>query len=269
MAAVTGCVSSRASVSVSSALNPAIVITYSPVFTDYAASGNLNLLLDMTIENKGYQSFNTSPDQFAVTVNNYTYSTRESELPAIDLPDGGLINGKLVFQVPAVAATTRVGFQVKHSGQTQYNVQWHKKTSPPETGSPAANPVIKITYTGNYMWVKESSSLYLLVDLNIENKGYASFYTSPEYFSLMIGNIFGRPGQPEAIKYDGELSDLRDGAYSDLRTYDLQNGGKLTGTLAFQVPANVLASTESYHLEYSGVRDYNIEWISKPPQENK
>lgn len=255
---------SGTSVSNLSASNPVITITYSGTFSGQMASGFLDLLIDVTIENNGYDSFNTSPESFAVTVGEYSYHSSESDLQTVDLPDGDKIKGKLTFQVPPVAATTRVGYEIEYSGQTVYNIQWVKDNSPVSTQ--VSNPEVSIAYSGTYMWVKESSSLYLLVNMIIENKGYESFNTSPEYFRLILGNILGQSTPTPPISFDGALSDEKDGAYSNLRSFDLQNGGKLSGTLAFQVPREILASTERYRMDYSGVRYYNIQWSWKPPQ---
>ena len=268
----SGCISSSsAATSGTAGTSSAIAITYTSVFTGQTASGNLKLEVDMTIENRGYESFKVSQKDFAVKVNQYSYDTAQSEFLPADIPDGGRAAGKMTFQVPAVAATSRVGYQMEYTGPDKYNVQWLKQSgsSNSASGNPVSNPAIKIAYQGNYMWVKDTSSLYLLVDLIIENKGYESFNTSPRYFSLLIGNIFGKPGTTDPIYYDGDISNERDGAYSDLRAFDLQNGGKITGTLAFQVPKNILASTESYRINYSGVRTYNIEWSQIPIKETK
>lgn len=257
-----------ATASNSSVSNPVIAITYSAAFAGQTAAGYLNLIVDVTIENRGYVSFNTDPADFSVEVNNYSYDAKESDLQIVDLPDGDRISGRLAFHVPAVAATTRVGYQMAYLGQTRYNIQWFEESKPVSTSNnPASSPVVEITYSGAFMWVKDTSSLYLLVETTIENKGYESFNTAPERFSLVVGNIFGQSTPTSPIKYDGELSDERDGAYTDLRAYDLQNGGKITGTLAFKVPKTILASTESYRMEYSGLRAYNIQWTMKPPQQ--
>ncbi len=248
------------------ASNPVIAITYWGTFVGQTASGFLKLVVDVTIENGGYESFNTSPERFSVTVNNYSYHSSESDLQTVDLPDGDKISGKLVFQVPPVAATTRVGYQMEHSRKTLHNIQWFKQANSP-VSAPVATPEVSITYSDAYMWVKESRSLYLLVDMTIENRGYESFNTSPEYFTLVLGNIIGQSSPTPPIPFDGALSDKKDGAYSNLRSYDLQNGGKLSGALAFQVPTEILASTERYRINYSGVRSYNIQWSWKPPQQ--
>lgn len=247
------------------ASNPVIVITYSGTFVGQTASGFLKLLVDVTIENGEYESFNTSPERFSVTIDNYSYHASESDLQTVDLPAGDKISGKLTFQVPPVAATTRVGYQMEHSGRTLHNIQWFKHANSPAS-APVSIPEVSITYSDAYMWVKESNSLYLLVDMTIENKGYESFNTSPEYFTLVLGNIIGESVPRPPISFDGKLSNLRDGAFSNLRSYDLQNGGKLSGTLAFPVPTEILACTERYRIDYSGVRSYNIQWSWKPPK---
>jgi len=248
------------------ASNPVIAITYSGTFAGQTASGLLKLVVDVTIENGGYESFNISPEGFSVTVDNYSYQSSESDIETVDLIDGDKISGRLIFQVPPVAATTRVGYQMEHSGQTLHNIQWFKQDNSP-ISAPVSTPEVSITYSDAYMWVKDTGSLYLLVDMTIENKGYESFNTSPKYFSLAMGNILGQSSSTPPISFDGALSDKKDGAYSNLRSYDLQNGGKLSGTLAFPVPTEILSCTERYRIDYSGVRSYNIQWSWKPPQQ--
>jgi len=256
---------SDAQVSSASVSKPVISITYSGAFTGQTASGYLNLAVNMTIENKGYESFNTSPDNFSVTVDNYSYQVLSKDLQTVDLPSGDKISGKLIFQVPPEAASTRVGYEIEHSGRTLHNIQWIKQAISPDS-TLSSGAVVLISYSESFMWVRESRSLYLLIDMTIENSGYESFNTSPEYFTLVMGKILGQDEPTPPISFDGLLSDQRDGAYSNLRSYDLQNGGKLSGRLAFQVPTEIFACTESYRIDYSGLRAYDIQWFKQPPQ---
>ena len=110
------------------ASQPTIAITYSATFTLEPVVGSL-LVLDMIIENRGYQSFNTSPAYFSVVVTNltYPYDASRSDLKAVNLADGGKISGKLVFQVPSGTASSRVGFRPVYSGTQVYNVQWTQR----------------------------------------------------------------------------------------------------------------------------------------------
>jgi hypothetical protein len=261
-----GCSPSGTPTTNTSVSKPVISITYTGTFAGQTAAGYLNLVVDINIENKGYQSFDTSPAKFSVQVEDYSYTAAEVDLQTVNLADGDQIGGKLVFQVPPVAGTTRVGYQMQHSGQTLHNIQWSERAIS-AVSSPASTPEVSITYSDAYMWVKETGSLYLLVDLTIENKGYESFNTSPEHFTLILGNILGESTPRPPITFDGTLSNQKDGAYSDLRSYDLQNGGKLGGKLAFKVPTDIQRATERYKLEYSGVRSYNILWSWEPPQQ--
>ena len=254
----------KTSLPYTTASGPVIDITYSGTFGSQTASGLLKLVLDLTIENRGYESFKTSPDGFLVTVNDYPYYYSDGDLDTIELRDGEKISGEVAFQVPPEAAMTRVGYRLEHSGQNLVNIRWSKQAGP-AAAAQLSQPSVSITYSDSYMWVRESGSLYLLIDVTIENKGYESFNTSPERFSLVMGQILGESARRAPIRFDGALSDKKDGAYSDLRSYDLQNGGKLTGTLAFLVPPEILSSTERYTLNYSGVRSYNILWSWKAP----
>lgn len=135
--------------------HPVITVTHSGNFAGQTASGFLKLVVDLTIENGGYKSFNTSPSNFSVTVDNYSYPAAENDLQTVDLADGDKISGKLVFQVPPVAATTRIGYQIVNSGQAQYNIQWLKHSNS-LVSDPTSTPEVSITYSDAYMWVKES-----------------------------------------------------------------------------------------------------------------
>lgn len=252
-------------------ISPAIEITYSAFFAGQTASGYLNLVVDMTIENKGAEPFSTSPTKFSVIVGDYSYVPVQSQLDTVDLTDGDRVSGKLTFQVPPEAASTRVGYQMSYSGQSQQNVEWFKTSNPSisETDTAGFVPVMEIAYSENFMWVEESSSLYLLVDMTIENRGYESFNTSPKYFSLVMGDIFGEASPHHPIPFDGLLSDQRDGSYSNMRSFDLQNGAKISGRLAFKVPTSIFKTTESSKIAYSGVRTYNIQWTKLPPKPMK
>jgi hypothetical protein len=250
-----------------SSSQPVINITYSANFSGETASGKLELSVGLSIENRGYDLFNTSSENFLVVVGDYSYPPSKSNLPAVDLKNQETIKGSLTFQVPPEAATTRVGYKMGHSAQTSRNIQWIKQVATTTTGAEA--PAVLISYTDSYMWVKETSRLYLLIDMTIENKGYESFNTSPERFKLQLGNIIGRFETTTPIAFDGNISNEKDGAYSNLRSYDLQNGGKLNGTLAFPVPTDIYAATERYSLDYKGVRSYNIQWQWYPPQPSK
>jgi hypothetical protein len=243
---------------------PVITIAYSGSFAGETPSGYLNLFIDVNIKNTGNEPFSTFPEKFSVIVEDYSYRPSVSDLQTVDLTNGDSINGTLMFQVPPVAATTKGGYKMEYSGTLQ-NINWVKQATP--IGSPTvSDSTVFITYSDSYMWVKGTESLYLLIDMTIENRGYESFNTSPEFFTLLPGNILGQSTDPPPIKFDGVLTDERDGAFSNLRTYDLQNGGKLSGRLAFLVSREILSSTERYSLEYSGVRSYNIKWTWKPQQ---
>ena len=226
--------------------NPTIFITYAAVFTTQDF-----LIVDMTIENKGYDSFNTSPEYFSVVVANgeYSYDPSRSDMETVDLPDGGKLSGKLTFQVPSGTASNRVGFSMKYSGVRLYNVWWNEApttTTPGTTDTTVSNPVVIIKYSPAFVLL--DSRNMLVVNVSIENKGYDSFNTSLEYFYVMVSNA----------KY------RCDPALSDLRTVDVPNGGKILGKLAFEVPTGTASSKVGYKLVYSGTRLYNVWWVEVP-----
>ena len=108
--------------------NPVVVISYSPTFVLQAGSGNM-LVVNMSIENRGYDSFNTSPEYFSVVVSNakYSYDPAGSDLKTVEIPNGGKINGTLAFRVPLGTASSKVGYKLVYSGVRLYNVWWTEK----------------------------------------------------------------------------------------------------------------------------------------------
>ncbi len=253
--------------SVKTSSKPVIEISYVGTFAGQVASGYLNLIIKATINNKGYELFKVVPEMLAVVVEGYHYEPIKSEIATLALNNGEMANGEFTFQVPPEAVSPRVGYQLAWVSPIQQNVECIRISEPSasESDIEIADPAIAITYSENYLWVQKDSALYLLVSMTIENLGYESFNTSPEYFSLVMGEIFGEPGIRPPVNFDGLISDQRDGSYSNMRSFDLQNGGKISGVLAFNVPTSILKSTESTMITYSGVRSYSIRWIKTPP----
>jgi len=260
-----GC--SSASPESTSPSGPSIEITYAAAFAGQTASGNVKLEVNVTVINRGYQTFAVSPDIFAVIVDKYSYITEQSSLDTLTLADGEVARGMLTFYVPPDAATPKVGYRMFCIVQDQYNVTWIEiPKTPSGTDTAVFIPEISITYSESYMWIKETGTLYLLISLDLQNKGYESFNTNPEKFTLKIGEIFGEPAVVPAISFDGRLNDQRDGSYSDLRSFDLQDGAGISGVLAFKVPVSIFKSMESSKLIYTGIRTYNIQWTKAPPK---
>jgi hypothetical protein len=83
----------------------------------------------MTIEYKGYTSFNASPDCFAAVVSNLNCpcDPAMSDRELVSMPYGGKISGKLVFKVPVGKASSKVGYNLVYSGMRPYNIRWIKR----------------------------------------------------------------------------------------------------------------------------------------------
>jgi hypothetical protein len=244
----------------------AIEITYAADFAGQTASGNAKLVVNVTIVNRGYKSFDVSPNIFSVIVGKYSYIVEQNDLDTVSLADGEVSRGMLTFYVPPDAAAPKVGYQMFCTVQDQYNVTWIEIPKTTSDTDAVFIPEISISYSESYMWVSETRTLYLLINLDIQNKGYESFHTSPENFTLKIGEIFGEPAPLPAIQFDGVLNDQRDGSYSDMRSFDLQDGASISGLVAFKVPVSIFKSMESSQIIYSGIRTYNIQWTKTPPK---
>jgi hypothetical protein len=95
--------------------------------------GKKFLVVDLTIENHGYDSIDTNPYRFKVTVDNVEYditgasysldSIDKAKLDSVTLKDGGKISGSLAYQVPA--ATTSYSFKYVPYAWENYDVKYN------------------------------------------------------------------------------------------------------------------------------------------------
>lgn len=124
--------------------DPAIKIAYSTDLmwlsapgTQYlkvAPPGALFLVVEMIIENDGYESFHTNPDNFSVRVSSPILTvTAQVEEELIDwrevaIPNSGQYIGSLVFQVPTQVAQSfyQWEYTMVYSGSRSYDVRWTK-----------------------------------------------------------------------------------------------------------------------------------------------
>ncbi len=104
-------------------------VTYSSLLDKYGLTdtpdpGNVWLVINMTITNKGYTSFNTNPNYFTITINNIKYSYDGETFSygnwnTVDILNGGSYTGSLVFQVPNTTTTYTLNYE--RYGET-YNI---------------------------------------------------------------------------------------------------------------------------------------------------
>jgi len=103
------------------------------------------LVVNMDILNQGYNSFNTNPGYFVVTVNNVNYDYSSSSyglpdcLPTVDVLDGGNLTGTLAFEIPS----NTMNYSIKYDGFNTYNIQWVAVpvATPAPTPTPSPTPV--------------------------------------------------------------------------------------------------------------------------------
>ena len=80
----------------------------------------------MTISNLGYESFNTNPFYFYVIADSIKYSydgiiyTLEC-WDTVDIMNGGVYNGTLIFQIPTSASSVSIGYERSF---VTYNISW-------------------------------------------------------------------------------------------------------------------------------------------------
>ena len=104
-------------------------------------------------------------------------------------------------------------------------------------------------YIEEWLYEADPGHTYLVVSLDIENKGYESFYTNPFNFAVIVSHVAYDPATPTW------------GMDDRLKTVDLLDGGRISGKLAFEVPEEV--TSIGYQLKYQGFKSYNIEWIEQ------
>jgi len=120
--------------------NQEIIITYSSItvtqllFTP--TPGNIYLVVNITVENDGYNSFDLGSYgevyamDFYIVANGVRHDVEAFEtghlqnyLQPIKVPNGGEASGNLVFQVPTQTTT----FSLEYGGSGTYNIQWIKQ----------------------------------------------------------------------------------------------------------------------------------------------
>lgn len=98
--------------------------------TGYSAEipqeGYVYLVLDMTIQNQGYDSFLLDPGNCLVWVQQVWYDSAwirlENMLSPASVPNGGTVSGKVAFEVPS--SVTNAGFVPKFTNALSYTIQW-------------------------------------------------------------------------------------------------------------------------------------------------
>lgn len=102
-------------------------------------------------------------------------------------------------------------------------------------------------YMEEWLYEADPGYTYLVVSLDIENKGYESFNTGSWNFAAIVSNV----------EYDTTWVTLDD----RLKVVNLLDGGRISGKLAFEVPKEVTST--GYQLKYQAWESYNIEWIAQ------
>ena len=90
--------------------------------------------------------------------------------------------------------------------------------------------------------------IYLLIPVTVENQGYEEFPLSPYQFKLTV----------DKVKYDSAALSytMSQAGLVPLESVELQDGGKISGYISFEVPA----STTDYELSYDtwAWEDYDV-----------
>ncbi len=91
--------------------------------------------------------------------------------------------------------------------------------------------------------------VYLIVSMNITNRGYDQVNTNPNYFYVIYDNV----------KYDIAVQTYSLSLDNKLDSVDLLDGGSTKGSIVFEVPSNI----DNYQLQYDRtLKDYNIVYLT-------
>ncbi len=133
-----------------------VLLNHSGELTDYigryteANSGKTFLVIEMELENHGYDTVDINPNYFAVVIDKVaylydkaTYST-ESPLDSVVLLDGGKASGYLVFQIPE----DKTKYSLVYVGQGDYEFIYGKlETANAAQESKPKVPSRNVTFT--------------------------------------------------------------------------------------------------------------------------
>ena len=93
----------------------------------------------------------------------------------------------------------------------------------------------------------EPGQLFLVLDLDIENQGYASISTAASLFSVILNDV--------------EYSQRVTGVVDALKSVDLFDGERIIGEVVFKVPQEVMSV--GYQPRYQDPIIDNVKWIKE------
>jgi len=106
-------------------------IYFTEKYYDTPSPGYVYLMVNMTIENHGYDTCDTSPAWFSVVTGNYGRYNVDIMLTSyvgnwstVDIPNGYTFSGALVFQIPSSASVPSIEYNYPIGSSGRANVQW-------------------------------------------------------------------------------------------------------------------------------------------------
>jgi hypothetical protein len=116
---------------------------------DTPSSGNTWLIVNVTITNNGYDSFDTNPTWFHVVAKNIAYNYDPETFTVnnwstVSVLSGGTYSGALVFQVPVGSTISAMKYTGFYGAFQSYNIIWNglSSVSATSTASPSPSPTI-------------------------------------------------------------------------------------------------------------------------------
>ena len=92
------------------------------------SSGTELAIVNVTIENQGYDTFAANKNYFSAVVNGVTYNY-DSSCSANDLlPDTNIVNGdKATGNITYILPEPTLDFTMQYNGPVKYNINWIKR----------------------------------------------------------------------------------------------------------------------------------------------
>lgn len=133
--------------------NVKVATEVSGTFTSKPKSGNMYLVISLTIANNGYDKVSSHRNYFNVTINNVKYDPSyllgaSSSIEPKDVLNRESVSGDIYFEIPSSAANSSyILGRTPYSWEQNYNIKFvnNFKTIPTPTPTPTPTAIVEVT----------------------------------------------------------------------------------------------------------------------------